>query len=184
MGSRKEMSHNGSHGHVFRRNPLPSWCICSQEPIFTCTRVYFAGIAKIRDYFQYEQPKQTTFDLKTTLKKILIGNNPLHVISFLHKSQQPLRPLPQPPKGGLPGGDLPASRSPRARRRYKVTSSSHAARSHYVEEEEEEDEDDEDKSTASESRCRKIHLSSTLTHCCFCLLKLENSCIIFNCCTS
>lgn len=36
---------------------------------------------------------------------------------------------------------MPASRSPRARRRYKVTSSSHAARSHYAEEEEEEEED-------------------------------------------
>ena len=63
---------------------------------------------------------------------------------FLHKSQQPQRPLPQPPKGGPPGGDLPASRSPRVRRRYKVQTS--ASRSHYAEEEEEEEEDD--KSTA------------------------------------
>ena len=59
---------------------------------------------------------------------------------FLHKSQQPQRPLPQPPKGGPPGGDLPASRSPRVRRRYKVQTS--ASRSHYAEEEEEEEEDD------------------------------------------
>lgn len=68
------------------------------------------------------------------------------------ESQQALRPLPQPPKGGLPGGDLPASRSPRARRRYKVTSSSHAARSHYAEEEEQEDED---KSTADSETSQK-----------------------------
>ena len=39
-----------------------------------------------------------------------------------------------------PGGDLPASRSPRVRRRYKVQTS--ASRSHYAEEEEEEEEDD------------------------------------------
>lgn len=69
------------------------------------------------------------------------------------ESQQPRRRLPQPPKSGLPGGDLPASRSPRARKRYKVQSSSHAARSHYAEEEEEEEEDD--RSTADSETSKK-----------------------------
>ena len=59
--------------------------------------------------------------------------------------------------------DLPASRSPRARRRYKVTSSSHAARSHYAEEEEEEQED----TSAADSEARyvkgKYHSRTPLT---------------------
>lgn len=50
------------------------------------------------------------------------------------KAEESVRPLPQPPIAR----DLPASRSPKARRRYKVTSSCHAARSQYAEEEEEE----------------------------------------------
>ena len=58
-----------------------------------------------------------------------------------------------PPKGGVSGVDLPASRSPRARRRYKVTSSSHAARSHYAEEEEEEEEED---ISAADSEARYV----------------------------
>lgn len=80
------------------------------------------------------------------------------------ESHQLQRPLPQPPKGGPPGGDLPASRSPRARRRYKVTSSSHAARSHYAEEQEEEEEEEEDKSTAdSETSSKSVSESTPLS---------------------
>lgn len=55
------------------------------------------------------------------------------------RAEESARPLPRPPKGNSLAEDLPPSRSPRARRRYKVSSSSLAARSQYAEDEEEED---------------------------------------------
>lgn len=55
------------------------------------------------------------------------------------RAEESVRPLPRPPKGNSLAEDLPPSRSPRARRRYKVSSSCLAARSQYAEDEEEED---------------------------------------------
>lgn len=55
------------------------------------------------------------------------------------RAEESARPLPRPPKGNSLAEDLPPSRSPRARRRYKVSSSCLAARSQYAEDEEEED---------------------------------------------
>ena len=66
------------------------------------------------------------------------------------------RPLPKPPvaQPRTPVNEVPLSRSPRARRRYKVGS-----RSHSIEEkkDDDDDEEDDDKSTASvdsSKRCR------------------------------
>mgnify|MGYP000008263751 CR=1 FL=1 len=74
----------------------------------------------------------------------------LFIRSFLRNSfhlKESARPLPRPPKGNSLAEDLPPSRSPRARRRYKVSSSCLAARSQYAEDEEEEDD------INSEARC-------------------------------
>ncbi|XP_015773755.1 PREDICTED: serine/threonine-protein kinase Nek4-like [Acropora digitifera] len=63
------------------------------------------------------------------------------------RAEESARPLPRPPKGNSLAEDLPPSRSPRVRRRYKVSSSCLAARSQYAEDEEEEDD------INSEARC-------------------------------
>ena len=73
------------------------------------------------------------------------------LFSFAQESGQSQRPLPKPPKKVPAGNHLPASRSPRARRRYKVASSSHA-RSQVAEEEEDAMDDEEDSVADSDTR--------------------------------